>query len=150
MTDILLATDGSDPARLAEQTLIDTYDPETDSVHVFTVSDVPDLMSGYVHADEYQGMSLEEVQKRFEEKSEDRAQTVADRLREKGFDVSVTVCVGKPGPEICRVADEDHMDVILLGRKGHSALAEVLLGSTSHYVIHHAPCAVTVVPRNDE
>lgn len=36
-------------------------------------------------------------------------------------------------------------DVIVIGRRGHKNISEMLLGSVSNYVIHHAPCSVLVV-----
>jgi nucleotide-binding universal stress UspA family protein len=36
-------------------------------------------------------------------------------------------------------------DLLVLGSRGHSSLVTRLLGSTSHTVLHHAPCPVTIV-----
>jgi nucleotide-binding universal stress UspA family protein len=35
-------------------------------------------------------------------------------------------------------------DLIIVGRKDRSGLEELLLGSVSSDVVHHAPCAVLV------
>lgn len=32
-----------------------------------------------------------------------------------------------------------------MGRRGHKGLSEILLGSVSNYVVHHAPCSVLVL-----
>lgn len=39
-------------------------------------------------------------------------------------------------------------DLIVIGRRGHKNISEILLGSVSNYVIHHAPCSVMVVQGN--
>jgi nucleotide-binding universal stress UspA family protein len=51
----------------------------------------------------------------------------------------------EPGQGLCQVAQQWHADLIILGRRGRKGLAEVLLGSVSNYVLHHAPCAVLVI-----
>lgn len=36
-------------------------------------------------------------------------------------------------------------DLIIMGSRGHSGLKELVLGSISKYVVHHALCSVMVV-----
>jgi nucleotide-binding universal stress UspA family protein len=36
--------------------------------------------------------------------------------------------------------------MLVVGRRGHGAVARVLLGSVGSYVVAHAPCPVVVVP----
>ena len=55
------------------------------------------------------------------------------------------VVIGKPFVEITRYAQEQHIDLIVIGTHGHSALASVFLGSVAEKVIHKAPCAVLTV-----
>ncbi|WP_019503533.1 universal stress protein [Pleurocapsa sp. PCC 7319] len=42
-------------------------------------------------------------------------------------------------------AKEWEADLIVIGRRGHENISEILLGSVSNYVVHHAPCSVLVV-----
>lgn len=53
--------------------------------------------------------------------------------------------VGSPEALICQVASEWKADLIVLGRRGRRGLTEILLGSVSSYVTHHATCSVLVV-----
>jgi nucleotide-binding universal stress UspA family protein len=53
--------------------------------------------------------------------------------------------IGDPGQNICQAAQEDKIDLIVIGRHGRSGLSELILGSVSNYVVHHAPCSVLVV-----
>lgn len=58
------------------------------------------------------------------------------------------VCLGnRTGPMLCNFARAWQADLIVLGRRGRSGLSELLLGSVSNYVVHHAPCSVHVVNR---
>ncbi|BAY83068.1 hypothetical protein NIES267_25540 [Calothrix parasitica NIES-267] len=52
---------------------------------------------------------------------------------------------GSVGSQISQIAQDLNVDLIILGRKGHNAIAEALLGSVSNYVMHHAPCAVLII-----
>ncbi|MEB3211256.1 MAG: universal stress protein [Leptolyngbyaceae bacterium] len=49
------------------------------------------------------------------------------------------------GSGLCRKAEEWEADLIVIGRRGRQGLTEMLLGSVSNYVVHHAPCMVLVV-----
>lgn len=52
---------------------------------------------------------------------------------------------GHPGPAICQAATENNADLIVIGNRDQTTLIELVLGSVSNYVLHHAPCSVTVV-----
>jgi len=49
------------------------------------------------------------------------------------------------GRGICELASSWNADLVILGRRGIKGLTEVLLGSVSNYVLHHASCSVLVV-----
>ncbi|KGF74018.1 universal stress protein UspA [Neosynechococcus sphagnicola sy1] len=53
--------------------------------------------------------------------------------------------LGRPGHIICDTAKAWGADLIVMGRRGLSGMSELLLGSISNYVFHHAPCSVLVV-----
>jgi nucleotide-binding universal stress UspA family protein len=53
--------------------------------------------------------------------------------------------MGDPGQTICKVAETWGADLILMGRNRKSGISEMFLGSTSNYVLHHAPCSVLAV-----
>ena len=52
------------------------------------------------------------------------------------------------GAGLCRKALDWGADLIVMGRRGRQGLTEMLLGSVSNYVLHHAYCAVLVVQSN--
>jgi len=67
--------------------------------------------------------------------------------QEAGVAVESRQPTGSAGKQLCEVAREWGADLIVTGRRGRSGLSELVLGSVSNYVMHHAPCAVLVVPR---
>ncbi|MEM7714538.1 MAG: universal stress protein, partial [Cyanobacteria bacterium P01_A01_bin.68] len=65
----------------------------------------------------------------------------------KGVSVELKcyAATGSVGSQICQIAEDLNVDLIVLGRKGHNAITEALLGSVSNHVMHHAPCAVLII-----
>jgi nucleotide-binding universal stress UspA family protein len=62
-----------------------------------------------------------------------------------GLKSEITVKQGRPGPTICDLARTFEADLIIVGRRGHTGLKELVQGSVSSYVMHHAPCSVLIV-----
>jgi nucleotide-binding universal stress UspA family protein len=52
---------------------------------------------------------------------------------------------GDPADTVCRVAEQEAYDLIVIGSRGLSAVKRFLVGSVSDRVVHHAPCPVLVV-----
>ncbi len=52
---------------------------------------------------------------------------------------------GSPAEAIIDVAATRQSSVIVMGSRGLSGIAEMVLGSTSHKVVSHAPCPVLIV-----
>ncbi|MDX1935219.1 MAG: universal stress protein [Capsulimonadales bacterium] len=85
---------------------------------------------------------------------EDRAHIVATQeemirlLRDRGIGCTFrtdTVENRNAGEALTELAREDGTDLIVIGSRGRSGWEEILLGSVSNYVLHHAPCSVLVV-----
>ena len=62
-----------------------------------------------------------------------------------GVDTEYTQLSGNPGRMICELANNWSADLIVIGSRGLKGLKEMLLGSVSNYVTHHAPCSVLIV-----
>jgi len=57
--------------------------------------------------------------------------------------------MGSPKLEIIRIAEENNVDLIVVGSHGRHGLA-LLLGSTANGVLHHAKCDVLAVRIKEE
>ncbi len=91
---------------------------------------------------------FEDYQKKwltYETKGLDLLRSYADRATAEGIDTEFTQNSGNPGPVICATAQNWGADLIVIGRRGHSGLSELILGSVSNYVLHHARCSVFTV-----
>lgn len=71
--------------------------------------------------------------------------TYCDRAKDQGVRTEFDYKVGEAGHWICDVAKNWEADLVVLGRRGRTGLAEALLGSVSNHVVHHGPCSVMVI-----
>ncbi|MEN9517537.1 MAG: hypothetical protein RLZZ381_125 [Cyanobacteriota bacterium] len=62
-----------------------------------------------------------------------------------GVKTEFTQLAGNPGRLICELANNWSADLVLVGSRGLKGLKEMLVGSVSNYVTHHAPCSVLIV-----
>jgi len=93
-------------------------------------------------APEVQGRRVNEALAELEREADRRRQEVA------GVDLSCRVTVGVPFKEICRLADEENFQLIVIGTHGRTGLSHLLIGSTAERVVQHASCPVlSVKPR---
>ncbi|MEM8502596.1 MAG: universal stress protein [Cyanobacteria bacterium P01_D01_bin.1] len=72
-----------------------------------------------------------------------------NKAREAGIATESAQQVGNAGPVICQLGSDWQADLITVGSHGKKGLREMLLGSVSNYVVHHATCSVMVVHRPD-
>jgi nucleotide-binding universal stress UspA family protein len=79
------------------------------------------------------------------EKSLAWLQTFQQQAIAQGIPTEITCITGNPSTGICELAQRWNANLIVLGRRGHQGMTEVVMGSVSNYVMHHAPCSVLVV-----
>jgi nucleotide-binding universal stress UspA family protein len=60
-------------------------------------------------------------------------------------DFAAEVAVGRPGPEILRVAETRNADLIVMGVRGRNAIDLAVLGSATQHVVRRAGCPVLAV-----
>jgi nucleotide-binding universal stress UspA family protein len=80
-----------------------------------------------------------------------------DKLAEHALDEAVDEVFGRDRPAwlrtrvVCKhaalalVEASEGAELLVVGSRGHGAVADVLLGSVSTYCVHHARCPVTVI-----
>jgi nucleotide-binding universal stress UspA family protein len=89
-----------------------------------------------MHQESFQ-IEIQTVKKEF--------QAYREKAEAQGVETEFKYDVGSPEALICQLASEWKADLIVVGRRGHKGLTEILLGSVSSYVTHHATCSVLVV-----
>ena len=110
-----------------------------------------DLQGSSLYADVY-GVGLvnysHEMQEQLKKEREEVRELLARYCQtstEQGVPTEWDVKAGDAGKAIAELADSWDADLVVLGRRGHRGLTEMVLGSVSNYVVHHAPCSVLIV-----
>jgi nucleotide-binding universal stress UspA family protein len=82
----------------------------------------------------------------------DRTYEASDQLAElkrrlslRGIETKTRISTGIPSQEVIAAAQAEEADLVIVGTRGKSGLAHVLLGSTAERVIRMAPCPVLAV-----
>ncbi len=146
MTDykhVLLAVDfskhGADVAEKA-RTLANTYQAQLSIVHVLDNIPMPDTAYGTV-------ISLtEETEDALLEAEKAKLMQLGDQ-----YNVELAnrwLMWGIPKQEIIHIAEQEQVDLIVVGSHGRHGLA-LLLGSTANSVLHYAKCDVLAVRLRD-
>jgi nucleotide-binding universal stress UspA family protein len=84
-----------------------------------------------------------------EDRVEAKLKQVVAALSDEGFDAElklVTHVGPQPAHEVAKIARDVQADVIVVGTRGHTAVAGLLLGSVTMRLLHVAPCPVLSVP----
>ncbi len=135
---ILLATDFSDWARRAEEYACGLAAAWQIPLTILTVLEFP------------RGMNPEyAVNKEYlTDRMCDASARLADfetRARSQGIVTATRIARGIPYEEVIAAARSEKADLLVVGTRGKSGLAHVLLGSTAERVVRTAPCPVLAV-----
>jgi nucleotide-binding universal stress UspA family protein len=84
-----------------------------------------------------------------EDELKEKVQRQVDELSQEGIRSTLrleTAALGGAAHVIAEIAGEDGAEVIVVGTRGHTALAGLLVGSVTQRLLHIAPCPVLAVP----
>jgi nucleotide-binding universal stress UspA family protein len=140
---VLLCTDGSEVAIEALRASLPVLAPTDRTIVVTVESDThPELTIG----NGFSGRSTDDLSDRIVTTGDIAAKQILDATVEAlGLhDVEITAIVGDPGEAICELARALPATAIVIGTSGRTGLRRAVMGSTSDYVIRHAPCPVVV------
>ncbi|MFT9849190.1 universal stress protein [Aneurinibacillus sp. REN35] len=133
---ILLAYDGSEHAkRAAEKAAILAAETHAQVTIVTAYPKSPSHILGAKPVTE------EEMETYWEEK----AVEIADLFLTRGISFSKVVRAEEPKSLILDIAEEIGADVIVLGSRGLSNYARLMIGGVSQAIVQHADCDVLVV-----
>jgi nucleotide-binding universal stress UspA family protein len=141
--DVLLPTDGSDPATVAVDHAIAIAEQFDARMHVVSIVDVGDLATRVDYTPPT--MALERVR----EERKEATEAIAERAREAGLDVRTEIREGFPAEDLLDYAAEEGIDLLAMGTHGRTGLNRFLLGSTTERIIRHADAPVLAVNARD-
>lgn len=101
---------------------------------------------GYLEANLYAATikSYDDAWQEYRQRHFEQLQALARQVELANIKVDVIERVGQPGIVICETARDWNADLIAIGRRGLTGAKELIFGSVSNYVLHHAPCAVLI------
>jgi nucleotide-binding universal stress UspA family protein len=137
--NILVALDGSTHAEQAMTEAIDLAESEHTRLTLLTAaSDLP--TAAYLLPGAPVGALLVD------------ARAEADAILRRSVDrvpddiPVTTILTDKPiRTALIRQIEDGHHDLVVMGSRGRGAIRSALLGSVSHYVLHHSPIPVLIV-----
>lgn len=87
---------------------------------------------------------VQELLQKMKEKADEVEKKYTDRLKDVNVQFTFKQRYGKPGEEIVKTAEEEKASLLMVGSRGHGWLRKTILGSVSHYVLHHTSIPILV------
>jgi nucleotide-binding universal stress UspA family protein len=135
---IVIATDGSEPARAAAGTGVDLARCLGDRV-VFVAVWHPIYSGTFGVPPTYFGPDVVDSERGW---AEDALEQAVGEARAAGVEAETALLEGSPALEICRYAADHDARMIVIGSHGWGAVRSIVSRSTVSGVLAHAPCPV--------
>ena len=133
---ILIAYDGSAQADKATESALGLAQSLDARVLLFAVARPPEPAT-MVELD----AMLDDAREHFEV----QFRKIMQHAKDLNVELQTDIAVGHPVEQIVHRAETDHVDLIVLGRRGKSRWKKMLVGSTAEKVLRYAHCPVMVV-----
>lgn len=140
---ILIPTDGSDEVEPAAELAIGLAETHGATLHVLFIVDQPSAVAGT--AEGFSG--LDNLLDALEEAGRDATDAIAVRAQESDIETETAVRQGNPHDDILTYADEQGVDLIVMGTHGRTGVKRALLGSVTETVVRHSETPVLTVDR---
>jgi nucleotide-binding universal stress UspA family protein len=138
--NILVAIDGSPDSDQALTQAIDLAGSEHSRLTLFSAVVTPPA-AAYIGAG---GAVAATLARDAEAETEAILRAAAQRVPDQSS-VSTVLSSDPVRPALLRQIETGHHDLVVMGSRGRGAVSSVLLGSVSHYVLHHSPVPVLIV-----
>jgi nucleotide-binding universal stress UspA family protein len=143
---ILIPTDGSDPAKSAVKMALGLAETHGATLHALFIVDQPTSVSGM--GEGFSG--LDDLLDALEEKGHQTTEAIAEQARERDIETTAAVRRGNPHDDILTYANDSDIDVIVMGTHGRTGVKRALLGSVTEDIVRHSEIPVLTVHREPE
>ncbi|ADG13820.1 UspA domain protein [Methanocaldococcus infernus ME] len=147
---ILYPTDFSETAELALEhikTMRKLGGEKVILLNVIDKSEEENLLSTIFKIFNIGSKEREEIEKKLKDESLKKLDEIKKELESLGFEVKNISVFGTPHEEIVKVANEEDVDIIIMGSHGKTNIKEILLGSVTEHVIKKSDKPVMVIRR---
>jgi nucleotide-binding universal stress UspA family protein len=141
---ILVPTDFSETASVALGYAVELSRAFDATLHVLHVLENTNPAGGWTAGKKY-APPPRSLTEGMEREAHHELQTLVQSLKPPVSKSVLSVKTGSPLVEIVRCAQEQSVDLIVMGTHGHGLIAHMLLGSVADNVIRRAPCPVLTV-----
>jgi nucleotide-binding universal stress UspA family protein len=136
---VLIALDGSSASKKALDFFISCPEFERSSIVLFRSA--PSILN----------LAIESAYEKLIEQEayifiQNYLKEIATELESKGFLVKTVIKHGDPRLTILETAEEEKVDLIVIGTKGLTGISRVLIGCVAQYVVANSSIPVLVVP----
>ena len=132
---ILVAVDGSDNSLRAMEDAIKVASSES-QIEILYVSS-----TGHIASDILKAGTLDE----YNEQNRQKFAREEAAVKSSGIAYKVTIEYGEAGKIIANYANDNNVDLVVLGRRGLTAIQEMVFGSVSTYVMKQVNCSCLLV-----
>ena len=97
-------------------------------------------------------VSVSKLQNEFKSialKAKDDMKNLVKELEVESVECEYVLRDGKASEVINRLADENNIDLVVMGTNGRDSIGDIILGSTAEQVVKNLKCSVLVVPMKE-
>jgi len=145
---ILIATDGSKFSQKAAKVGIELAKLSGGKVTIVYVADTGKYISSAGLVPPFGGVSpdaIDNVVESIREAGEKATLQVGEIAKASGITSERRIAEGNPPSEILKIAENEKIDVIVMGSIGKTGLEKFLMGSVAEKVVHNSKLPVLIV-----
>jgi nucleotide-binding universal stress UspA family protein len=140
LSKILVPVDGSENSfRALEQAIFLATKIQEAKITVLYIIEHPPTV--YI----YSPKIMEKLRADYEKESAKILERCKEMANKSGINIHTVLSEGDPASKIIGYSEREKFDIIIIGSRGMGRFKEVIVGSVSNKVLHHAKCSVMLV-----